>query len=211
MEPPGDPSRRTSGARRHCERSEAIHGSAAARPAIGPRLVRSRRGSSKRLLHDQFWELVGGPSRGERDCFATLEKKRFFIFFFLLRLFHSRGSAEGPCRTNKKQRAQRSGKPALSYPRKRVSSGTRCGGARLAPGGKSKQPKFRQCRGILDARVRGHDTRETPHPGSGCLVQGDRPQAGNELAMTGSAHGNGNVRSTSTSSTRVINFWASPN
>src|SRR5271163_2667668 len=30
--------------------------------------------------------------------------------------------------TNKKQRAQRSGKPALSYPRKRVSSGTRCGG-----------------------------------------------------------------------------------
>jgi hypothetical protein len=79
---------------------------------------------------------------------------------------------------NEKQRAQRSGKPALSYPRKRVSSGTRRGGARLAPGGSSKQPKLRQCRGILDARVRGHDTRETPHPGSGCLVQGDRLQAG---------------------------------
>ena len=27
-------------------------------------------------------------------------------------------------------------------------------------------------------RVRVHDTRETPHPGSGCLVQGDRPQGG---------------------------------
>ena len=82
------------------------------------------------------------------------------------------------CYADKKQRAQRSGKPALSYPRKRVSSGTRRGGARLAPGGSSKQPKIRQRRGILDARVRGHDTRETPHPGSGCLVQGDRPQAG---------------------------------
>jgi hypothetical protein len=33
---------------------------------------------------------------------------------------------------NEKQRAQRSGKPALSYPRERVSSGTRRGGARLA-------------------------------------------------------------------------------
>ena len=87
---------------------------------------------------------------------------------------------------NEKQRAQRSGKPALSYPRKRVSSGTRRGGARLAVGGSSKQPKFRQRRGILDARVRGHDTRETPHPGSGCLVQRDRPKAGNELAMTNS-------------------------
>jgi hypothetical protein len=47
-----------------------------------------------------------------------------------------------------------------------------------APGGSSKPPKLCQRRGILDARVRGHDTRETPHPGSGCLVQGDRPQAG---------------------------------
>src|SRR5277367_2529642 len=88
------------------------------------------------------------------------------------------------CYADKKQRAQRSGKPALSYPRKRVSSGTRRGGARFAPGGSRKQPKFRQRRGILDARVRGHDTRETPHPGSGCLVQGDRPLGRYELAMT---------------------------
>jgi hypothetical protein len=58
-------------------------------------------GPLKHLLHDQFWELVGGPSRGEMDCFAT-------------------------------------------------------------------------------------------------------------LAMTGSARGNGNARSTSTTSARVINFWASP-
>src|ERR1700685_2134409 len=105
-------------------------------------------------------------------------------------LFHSRGSAEGRCRTNKKQRAQRSGKPALSYPRKRVSSGTRRGGARLAPGGSSKQPKFRQRRGILDARVRGHDAR------NGVLVQGDRPQAGTNSQRRGSW---------------LTYFWASPN
>jgi hypothetical protein len=37
-----------------------------------PRLVHSRRESLKRLLHERFWELVDGPSRGEMDCFATL-------------------------------------------------------------------------------------------------------------------------------------------
>jgi len=41
------------------------HGSAAARPPIVPRLVRLS-------LHDRFWELVGGPSRGGMDGFALL-------------------------------------------------------------------------------------------------------------------------------------------
>ena len=134
------------------------------RPPAWSRLVRSRHGSSKRLLHDRFWELVRG-------------------------------------------------KPAFSYPRKRVSSGTRRGDARLAPGGvaSSRNSVVVSWMPAFADRVRGHDTRETPHPGSGCLVQGDRPQAGNELAMTGSAYGSGNVRSTSTSSTRVIDYWASPN
>jgi hypothetical protein len=50
----------------------AVHEASATRPPIGPRLVRPHRGSLKHLLHDQFWELVGGPSRGEMDCFAAL-------------------------------------------------------------------------------------------------------------------------------------------
>jgi hypothetical protein len=50
----------------------AVHEASATRPPIGPRLVRPHRGSLKHLLHDQFWELVGGPPRGEMDCFAAL-------------------------------------------------------------------------------------------------------------------------------------------
>jgi hypothetical protein len=42
------------------------------------------------------------------------------------------------------------------------------------------------------------------------FIQGDRPEAGAELAMTEGARGNGSARSTSTTSSRVINFWASP-
>ena len=88
------------------------------------------------------------------------------------------------CYADKKQRAQRSGKPALSYPRKRVSSGTRRGDARLAPGGSSKQPKFCQRRGILDARVRGHDT-EGNAPSRLRLFHARGSAAGRyELAMT---------------------------
>src|ERR1700723_4686598 len=37
-----------------------------ATPRPPPQRVRER------SLHDRFWELVGGPSRGEMDCFATL-------------------------------------------------------------------------------------------------------------------------------------------
>jgi hypothetical protein len=73
----------------------------------------------------------------------------------------------------------------LSYPRKRVSSGTRHGGASFVPGGSSKQPKFRQRRGILDARVRRHDTRKTPHPGSGCLSPRGPAGGRYELAIRG--------------------------
>jgi hypothetical protein len=60
------------GSTRHRERSEAIHGSAAARPPVGatPRPLAHQ--VLERLLHNRFWELVGGPSRGEMDCFATL-------------------------------------------------------------------------------------------------------------------------------------------
>ena len=111
---------------------------------------------------------------------------------------------------NKKQRAQRSGKPVLSYPRKRVSSGTRRGDARLAPGGSSKPPKFCQRRGILDAHVRGHDTRERPIQAPVGLVQGG-PAAGRyELAMTERARANGNSQSTSPRQAALSIFWAPP-
>ena len=121
-------------------RCPTIWGSTRAMAIASARRVRSQHGSSlKQVLHDRFW----------------LRPRTTSWRYGLLRF------------ANKKQRAQRSGKPVLSYPRKRVSSGTRRGDARLAPGGSSKPPKFCQRRGILDARVRGHDTRETPHPGSG--------------------------------------------
>ena len=45
----------------HSERSEAIRGSAAARPLIWRRLVRRRRKSSRPFLHDRLWKCVGGP------------------------------------------------------------------------------------------------------------------------------------------------------
>src|SRR5271154_1481879 len=36
------------------------------------RLVRSRQKPLKLLLHDRFWDFLGGVSRGEMGCFATL-------------------------------------------------------------------------------------------------------------------------------------------
>jgi hypothetical protein len=60
------------GSTSHCERSEAIHGSAAARSAdwATPRPPSQR--VREALATRPVLELVGGPSRGEMVCFATL-------------------------------------------------------------------------------------------------------------------------------------------
>jgi hypothetical protein len=101
---------------RHCERSEAIDGSAAARPPIGPRLVRPHRGSLKRLLHDRFWEFVGGPSRREMDCFATLAITGSARSAGVTTRMSSSGTRELPSRSAPTSRARRSRRSRAARP-----------------------------------------------------------------------------------------------